>query len=186
MLRCFDISMLRYLDASISRCIDISIYRHNEPKLWLFLQFQDDAGGTDGEEGAVFDDAALALRQFHVVDESSGIAVVIAQGIAQVAPFVAAYGDGAMVQVDAGVDGLEWGVDGIALLIAANHVVAHLEGDDLLVVEHVLNDDDAAKCRLGYLLTGVGFVLLFLGVTQFGYADADAKLLAAVWALEYQ
>ena len=113
---------------------------------------QDDAGGADGEEGAVFDDATLALFDFHVVDEGAGVAVVVGQGIAQLSALVAADVDSAVVEVDAGVNGLEGGVDGVAFLVAADNVVAHLQGNDLLVVEHVLDDDDGTEVYLTFLL----------------------------------
>ena len=88
-----------------------------------------------------------------------------------------------MVQVHAGVDGLEGGIDGIALLVAPNDIVAHVEGDDLLEVEHVLDDDNAAACFGKLLLVGV---LFLLGIVQFGDANAYAKLTAALVALEHQ
>ena len=40
---------------------------------------QDDAGGPNGEKGAVGDDAPLAGRNLGVVDEGAGIAVGVAQ-----------------------------------------------------------------------------------------------------------
>ena len=105
---------------------------------------EDDAGCTKGEEGAVLDDAALAGLQLDVTDKGAAVAVVVAERVAQLTTLVTADGQCAVVQVNTGVDGLEGCVDGIALLVAAYDVVAHVEGNDLLVVEDVLNDDDAA------------------------------------------
>ena len=68
---------------------------------------EDDAGGSEGEEGAVLNDATLFGIEFDVVDEGAGVAVVVFQGVFQCASFVAADGDGAVIQVDAGVNGLE-------------------------------------------------------------------------------
>ena len=68
---------------------------------------EDDAGGTDGEEGAVVDDAPFLGREFHIVNESTCIAVVVLEGIAQPSLLVSRYGDGAVVQVNAGIDSLE-------------------------------------------------------------------------------
>ena len=92
-------------------------------------------------------------------------------------------GDGAVVQVDAGVYGLEGAVGGVAFLVAAYHIVAHPEGDDLFVVEHILDDDNRTAAFFISLLIGV-FVLLT--VSQFADTHTDAKLLATVRTLEDQ
>ena len=106
---------------------------------------QDDACGTNGEERAVGDDPPLAPLYLDVVDEGACIAVVVGEGVAQVSMPVATDVDGAVVQVDAGVNGFKGCVNGISFLIAADDVVAHVQGDFLLVVKHVLDDDDSAK-----------------------------------------
>ena len=105
---------------------------------------ENNAGGTEGEEGAVFYDATLAGRQFYVAYKGAGVAVVVGQGIAQMTFLVAADGDGAVVEVNTGVYRLERGVDGIALLVAAYHVVAHAQRNHLFEVEHVLYHYNAA------------------------------------------
>ena len=71
------------------------------------------------------------------------------------------YAYDAMAGVDAWVDGLDGLVDAGAFDVAAEDVVSHLEWYDLLVVEDVLDYDDAAEV----VVVGV-FVesLVFLGV----------------------
>ena len=71
---------------------------------------EDDAGGSEGEEGAVFDNATLARIEFDIVDESACVAVVVFQSVAKGASFVAADGNRTVIQVDAGVNGLEGAV----------------------------------------------------------------------------
>ena len=92
-------------------------------------------------------------------NEGARVAVVVGQRVAQLSLLVTADIDGAVVQVDTGVDSFERGVDGVALLIAPNDVVAHLQGDDLLVVEHVFDDDNRATAFLVGLLIGIVFFL---------------------------
>ena len=117
---------------------------------------EDDAGGTDGEEGAVVDDATLLRREFHIVDKRARIAVVVLQGVAQSALLVSRDCDGAVVQVDAGVYGLEGAVGGIALLVAADDIVAHPQGEHLLIMEHILDDDHRSATFFIGLLIGSG------------------------------
>ena len=114
----------------------------------FFGSLEDDAGGTDGEESAAFDDASFAWRNLNIIHKGACVAVVVAQGVFQSALLVATDIQRAVVQVDAGVNSLKGGVDGIALLISANDVVAHLEGNDLLVVKHILDDGDGADRRV--------------------------------------
>ena len=116
----------------------------------FFADFQDDAGGAEGEESAIINEAAFAWCQFHIVDEGTSIAVVVAKGIAQTSFLVATHSERAMVEVDAGINSLEGGVDGVAFLIAAYDVVAHLQGNGLLIVEHVFDDRDATVLAVGY------------------------------------
>ena len=151
---------------------------------------EDDAGGTDGEERPVLDDASFTLSDLYVVDESARITVVVLQRVAQTAFLVATDGDGAVVQIDAGVDGLEGCVDGVPLLVTSDDVIAHVQRNNLLVVEHILDDDNAsAGCLLGRTLAGVVAqlgILLLLGIAQLGDANADSKLLSALVALKHQ
>ena len=91
--------------------------------------------------------------------------------------------DGAVVQVDAGVDSLEGAVGWIALLITSDDVVSHAQGDDLFVVEHVFDDYNRAAAEFVGLFVGV---LVFLAVTQFADTHAYGEFLAAVRALEYK
>ena len=159
-------------------------FEHSKLLFLTVFRLQEDAGGTDGEEGAILNDATLTGSDFGVVDKGAGVAVGIAEDIAQAAPLVAADVDDAVEQVDAGVDGLDGGGDGVALLIAANGVVAHLQGENLLEVEDVLDDDDGAEAGV-FGLFRIG-VLLALGLAELRHTDADAELLAALGALEHQ
>ena len=92
-------------------------------------------------------------------------------------------GDGAMVQVDAGIHCLEGAVGRITLLVAAYNVVAHPQGNDLFVVEDVLNDDDGTATLFIGLLVGM---VILLTVVELAHTDADAELLAAIRTFEYQ
>lgn len=71
---------------------------------------EDDAGGTKGEEGAVFNNPSFTGIEFDIVNEGACVAVVVFQGIAKSASFIATDGDGAVIQVDAGVNGLKGAV----------------------------------------------------------------------------
>ena len=146
---------------------------------------KDDAGGTEGEKGAILNDATLARLQLYVTHKGACIAVVITERIAQLPTLVARNGDGAVVKIYAGVDSLEGSIDGVALLITANDVITHLQGNDLLVVEHILNDDDATTGAVSYWFLPVSIFLL-LGLTELADTNADAKLLATLVTLEYQ
>ena len=44
---------------------------------------EDDACSTDGEKRAVVDDTPLLGREFHIIDESTCITVVVLEGVAQ-------------------------------------------------------------------------------------------------------
>lgn len=146
---------------------------------------KDDAGGTEGEKGAILNDATLARLQLYVTYKGACIAVVITERIAQLPTLVARNGDGAVVKIYAGVDSLEGSIDRVALLITANDVVTHLQGNDLLVVEHILNDDDATTGAVAYWFLSVSIFLL-LRLTELADTNADAKLLATLVTLEYQ
>ena len=103
---------------------------------------------------------------------------------------VATDGYGAVVQVDAGVDGLERRVDGVALLVTPDDVASHVQRDNLFVVEHILDDDNASTwCLLRTALAGIGVqlgILFLLGVAQLGNTNADSKLFSALVALKHQ
>ena len=103
---------------------------------------EDNACGTNGEKRAIVDDAPLLRRELHIVDEGARIAVVVLESIAQIAAFVSRHGDGAVVQIYAGVYGLEGAIGRIALLVAANYIVAHPQGNHLFVMEYVFYYDD--------------------------------------------
>ena len=143
---------------------------------------EDDAGGSEGEKSAVFDNATLAGIEFDIVDEGACVAVVVFQGVAKSASFVAADGNRTVIQVDAGINGLEGAVGWIALLIAADDVIAHTQGDDLFEVENVLDDHDRPAAFLIGLLVGI---LVFLTLTEFADTNTDAELLATIRAFEH-
>ena len=156
----------------------------NHSYVVLLTQTEDDAGGTNGEEGAVGDDATLAVAEDLVVNKGTGIAGAVAQNMAQTAFFVARHLNDTMANIDAGVNGFDGGVaTWIAFHVAAYDVVAHAERNDLLVVENVLNDHNGAAAVGFGILVGI---LFFLGVAEFGNAHADAKLLVAFGTLEHQ
>ena len=142
---------------------------------------EDDAGGSEGEEGAVFDNATLAGIEFDIVDESACVAVVVFQSVAKGTSLVAADGNRTVIQIDAGVNGLEGAVGRIALLIAANDVIAHTQGNDLFEVEDVFDDHDRPAAFLIGLLVGI---LVFLTLTEFADTNTDAELLATIRAFE--
>jgi len=144
---------------------------------------QDEGGGSDGDDAAFLEAYAILVLQDVVHVEGAGVAGCIAQDVLQVASLVALHADDAVLGVDAGVDGVDGAVDVAAQHLATEDVVAHVEGDDLLVVEHVLYDYNAALL-FGVLLFVEDFLLL--GGTQLAYTNAYGKLLAAVVALEYQ
>ena len=144
---------------------------------------QDKARSTDGEESAVFNNATLLGGEFHVIDKGARIAVVVLEGVSEISPLVTADGDRAMVQINTGIDGLKGSVGGIAFLVAAYHIVAHTEGDDLFVVKHVLDHDNGAAALFVGLLVRM---LVFLALTEFAHAHADAKLLATFGTFEDQ
>ena len=127
-----------------------------------FLLFcpKDDACGPDGEKSAVGDDATLAVTENLVVDKRACIAGSVAKYIFQLPVFVATNVDDAMCDVDAGVDGLDGAVDAAVLLVAADDVIAHREGNDLLEVEHVLDDDNRAAAAGVSLFVGIHVVAL--------------------------
>ena len=96
---------------------------------------------------------------------------------------VAADGESTVIEIDTGVDSLEGAVGWVAFLIATDDIVAHVKGDDLLEVEHVLDDNDGAAAFFISLLIGM---LVFLTLAELAHADADAKLLATIGTFENQ
>ena len=144
---------------------------------------EDDTCGTDSEKGAIVDDTPFLGREFYIVDEGACIAVVVLEGVAQTAFFVPRDGDGAVVQVDAGVYGLEGAVGRITFLVAANHIVAHPQRKHLFIMEYIFYDDDGSATFLIRLLVRV---FVFLTVTELAYAHADTKFLATIGTFEDQ
>lgn len=149
----------------------------------FFCRVQDNACCTDGEECPIFNDASFPVTQDDVVHEGSGIAGPIAEHILQSAFLVPFHAHHAMGHVYTGVYGLEGAVNLVALHIAADDVVAHLERQVLLVVEHILYHGQVAVAMVGNVLV---WIVLFLGIFQLRYPNADAELLATFRALKYQ
>jgi hypothetical protein len=58
-----------------------------------------------------------------------------------------------MVQVYTGVNGLKGTVGGIAFLVTPNHVIAHMQGNNLLEMEHILNHYDRTTSFFSCSLT---------------------------------
>jgi len=88
-----------------------------------------------------------------------------------------------MVQVNTGVYGLKGTVGRVAFLVAAYHIVAHPERDNLLIMEYIFYDDHRSATFLVGLLVRI---LVFLPVLQLAHTHADAKLLATIGTLEDQ
>ena len=154
-----------------------------ELRLFLFSS-QDDAGGTNGEEGSVVDDASFAITENLIVDKCSGVARTVAKHIFQLASLVAADVDDAMGDVNTGVHRFDGAVDTAVFLITTDDVVAHAQRDDLLEVEDVLDDDNrAAAVGIGLL---VWVHVVALGVAKLRDTDANAELLSAIGTLKHQ
>jgi hypothetical protein len=58
-----------------------------------------------------------------------------------------------MVQVYTGVNGLKGTVGRIAFLVTPNHVIAHVQGNDLFEMEHVLDNNDRTTSFFSCSLT---------------------------------
>ena len=144
---------------------------------------QNDACCTYGEEGSILNASLFAVTEYNVVYECAGVAWTVLEDIFQTAVLVAADGYGAMVDVDARGVGLDSAVNSAVLQEASAGVDPQLQGNYLLVVEHVLDDRDIAV----FVAIGVLFGrVLLLCLAQFGNAYAYAELLAALWALEHK
>ena len=140
---------------------------------------QNDACSTYGEEGSILDASLFAVTEYNVVYKCAGVAWTVLEDIFQTAVLVAADGYGAMVDVDARVVGLDSAVHSAVLHVASDGVDTHLQGNYLLVVEHVLDDRDIAV----FVALGVLFWRVFLlCLAQLGNAYAYAELLVALWA----
>ena len=123
----------------------VAMVERNENKVILFFVVgcaKDDRGGTKGEEGAIADNAALFWGELYVIDKGASVAVVVFQRITQATFLITTNGDGAMIEIDAGIYCLESGIGGIAFLITTNDVVAHTKRDNLLVMEYVFDNND--------------------------------------------
>lgn len=144
---------------------------------------QNDACCTYGEEGPILNASLFAVTEYNVVYKCAGVAWTVLEDIFQTAVLVAADGYGAMVDVDARVVGLDSAVHSAVLHVASDGVDTHLQGNYLLVVEHVLDDRDIAV----FVALGVLFWRVFLlCLAQLGNAYAYAELLAALRTLEHK
>ena len=144
---------------------------------------QDERGGANGDDAALGKLDAVIVTQDAVHEEGTRVAGSIAKYVLQVPTLVALNADDAMLRVNTGVNGVNGTVDGGAQHFSTKDVVTHVERNDLLVVEDVLYDYNAALF-LGILLFVKNF--LTLSGTQFADPQAYGKLLAAVLALEDQ
>ena len=79
--------------------------------------------------------------------------------------------------------GLNGGSCLATLHIAAYSVVAHMQGENLLVVEHVLYHNDGSTAALIGLLVGM---LFFLRIAKPGHIHTNAELLVAVRTFKNQ
>ena len=140
---------------------------------------EDEGGGADGDDGGVLQIDAVLVLQDLIHIECSCIAGGVTQDVLQLALLTALYAYDAVTGVYAGVNGLDGFIDGGALDVTAEDVVAHLQGDDLLVVEDVLYYYDAAQflCVLLFLAVKVLVPAGFLYLTG---AQADAELAVTV------
>ena len=146
-------------------------------------RMQNDACSTYGEEGSILDASLFAVTEYNVVYKCAGVAWTVLEDIFQTAVLVAADGYGAMVDVDARVVGLDSAVHSAVLHVASDGVDTHLQGNYLLVVEHVLDDRDIAV----FVALGIIFGrVLLLCLAQLGNAYAYAELIAALRTLEHK
>ena len=95
----------------------------------------------------MLNDPPFGRENLHIIYEGAGIAIVVTQHIFQLSMLVAADSKRAVVQVHTGINGLDGGIDGIPFLITSNDIIAQLEWQHLLVVEHVLYDNNTAEFR---------------------------------------
>lgn len=152
-------------------------------RIFAIRGLQNDACGTDGKERSVFYHAPFAVAQYHIVYEGACVAGAVAEDIFQFAVLVARNVDDAVGDVDTWVYGLNRAVYPGVLHVAANHVVAHLQGNHLLVMEYILYHYNDTARRAFHTFV---WIFVTLQVAQFRYADAYAKLLATLVALEDQ
>ena len=88
-----------------------------------------------------------------------------------------------MIHVDTWVVGFYGAIHARTLHVSAYHVVAHLQWNNLLVVEYILYHNDRSTAIFVGLLVGIIFLL---SVSEFRYTYSNTKLLSAFRTLEYQ
>lgn len=139
------------------------------------------------KERPVINDTPFARSNLYVVHKCSGVAVRVSKRILQLSTFVKADINDAMQQVDTWINRLNGRIDGVPLLITAYLVVAQLQRERLLIMEHILNDDKAAILVLtSFKFWTTGFILIPLSLSQLRDTYANTKLLAAIRTLEHQ
>ena len=140
------------------------------------LQTENHGGGTDSNDVGIAEEGLFFLSQ-------EAIHIYCARGRAGIAkeklPFVALLAgcDDAVRIVHTGINGFDGRIGFGALHEAANDILALHQGDDLLEVESVFNDNQRTGC-------GKGCFFLFSLNGALGYSDF--KLLMAIAAFKDQ
>ena len=149
-----------------------------------FRLVEDEGGGAECDDRPVLNaDTVLGAEQ-SVHEESARDAVIVAQGIDRLPLFVTFHVDVAVAAVQTRVVAFDGDVDFVAFVAASYQVVSLVEGEHLLVGEHILDDHDVSP-----VFRAFPFVYLLLAAArrvQSGLSDADAELLVAVVADEHQ
>lgn len=101
---------------------------------------QDDACGTYSEEGAVGDNATLAVGKDSIVNKGTGVGRTIAEDMSEVALLVTTDIEDAMVEIHRWVAALDRALYLVTLSVFADDVIAHLQWEDLLEMKDILND----------------------------------------------
>ena len=146
---------------------------------------EDEGGGADGDDGGVLQIDAVLVLQDLVHIEGSCIAGGVTQDVLQLALLATLYAYDAVTGVYAGVNGLDGFIDGGAFDVTAEDIVAHLQGDYLLIVEYILHNNDATQF-LGIFLFLLVQVLVPAGFLHLARPQADTELTVTVGADEHQ
>ena len=142
---------------------------------------EDYACCPDCEKRTVFNDPSLAVAENLGVYKSSGVAWSVPEYVFQFAVFVVADVYYAMGCVNAWVVCFDRGVDFAAFHVAPDDIVAHLQGNHLLVVEYVFDDDYCPDIAVFEVLFDFFF---FLQCTELRHTDTNCELLPALRTFE--
>ena len=124
---------------------------------------------------------AILVLQYLVHIERSCVAWGISEYVLQISALVSLHSYDTVLRVNAWVNSFYGGIDVCALHFSTYDIVAHVQWNDLLEVEAVLDNHNTS------LLPGVLFFVqnfLFLSSSEFAYTQANGKLFLAVFALE--